>query len=589
MAGERSDFLRFTFMKKRTDSSPRRVSAGEGWLSRAYTRFYRYHYGVGIHTMRLWRRCMRRVWRLVSPLVARGLRVWRRFVWYPVRRMSRRFARMFAAFPGAYQEIRTAARQNGRAVLSCIGQLARRAVHRYRDELRILWGFCGPAVAAVVLVVTIVAWTGTDFCLSLEYRGQPLGLISGETSYAAATAMAQERVMNEDDSFSVESVPQMALKVQGRKTVMTDAQLCDAILRTAGDAISDATGLYVNGDFVGAMPSHGEMESVLDEIKDAYYDKNNKNQRAEFVQDVELVDGLFPTSTVSGGADLRNNLVRETVVKKTYTVQAGDTLSTIARKHDMTTSELRALNTAYANTDMVRIGDVLTVRRPQSFLQVKVIKTIEYTEQIDYQTQTIYNDKMYVTQSKVKTKGAEGSQTVKAEIMYVDGVESGRTILSRTVTKQPVTRVVERGTKKVTSQSGGTVVQGDGVTTGSMLWPVPSCHNMSRGYFRGHYALDIANGPVTVRNKPAVAADGGTVVYAGWYYDYGYYVKIRHSNGLYTTYAHLMSISVVKGQSVSRGQQVGRIGSTGNSTGPHLHFEVIKNGVRVNPLNYVRP
>ncbi|MBQ1950404.1 MAG: peptidoglycan DD-metalloendopeptidase family protein [Clostridia bacterium] len=581
--------MRFKFIKKNTVSSSRRGAAVEGWLSAICTAVYRYHYGVGIHTMRLMRRYMRRVWRLIAPLVLYLTRLWRRFVLLPARRMMRRFARMFAAFPGAYREIRAAARQNGRAVFACIGDLCRRAVRRYQDELRILWGFFGPVVAAVVLVVTIVAWTGTDFCLALEYRGQPLGLIASETSYAAASAMAQERVMNEDDSFSVESVPQMALKVQGRKTVMTDAQLCDAILRTAGDAISEATGLYVNGDFVGAMSARGELESVLDGIKDTYYDKSNKNQRAEFVQDVELVDGLFPTSTVSGASVLHNDLVRETVVKKTYTVQAGDTLSTIARKHDMTTSELRALNTAYANTDMVHIGDVLTVRRPQSFLQVKVIKTIEYTEQIDYQTQTIYNDKMYVTESKVKTKGREGSQVVKAEITYVDGVESGRAVLSRTVTKQPVTRVVERGTKKVTSQSGGTVVQGDGVTTGSMLWPVPSCHNMSRGYFRGHYALDIANGPVTVRNKPAVAADGGTVVYAGWYYDYGYYVKIRHSNGLYTTYAHLMSISVVKGQSVSRGQQVGRIGSTGNSTGPHLHFEVIKNGVRVNPLNYVRP
>ena len=580
--------MRFKFIKKNTVSSSRRGAAVERWLSAICTAVYRYHYGVGIHTMRLMRRYMRRVWRLIAPLVLYLTRLWRRFVLLPARRMMRRFARMFAAFPGAYREIRAAARQNGRAVFACIGDLCRRAVRRYQDELRILWGFFGPVVAAVVLVVTIVAWTGTDFCLALEYRGQPLGLIASETSYAAASAMAQERVMNEDDSFSVESVPQMALKVQGRKTVMTDAQLCDAILRTAGDAISEATG-YVNGDFVGAMSARGELESVLDGIKDTYYDKSNKNQRAEFVQDVELVDGLFPTSTVSGASVLHNDLVRETVVKKTYTVQAGDTLSTIARKHDMTTSELRALNTAYANTDMVHIGDVLTVRRPQSFLQVKVIKTIEYTEQIDYQTQTIYNDKMYVTESKVKTKGREGSQVVKAEITYVDGVESGRAVLSRTVTKQPVTRVVERGTKKVTSQSGGTVVQGDGVTTGSMLWPVPSCHNMSRGYFRGHYALDIANGPVTVRNKPAVAADGGTVVYAGWYYDYGYYVKIRHSNGLYTTYAHLMSISVVKGQSVSRGQQVGRIGSTGNSTGPHLHFEVIKNGVRVNPLNYVRP
>ena len=109
---------------------------------------------------------MRRVWRLIAPLVLYLTRLWRRFVLLPARRMMRRFARMFAAFPGAYREIRAAARQNGRAVFACIGDLCRRAVRRYQDELRILWGFFGPVVAAVVLVVTIVAWTGTDFCLA---------------------------------------------------------------------------------------------------------------------------------------------------------------------------------------------------------------------------------------------------------------------------------------------------------------------------------------------------------------------------------------------------------------------------------------
>ena len=94
-----------------------------------------------------------------------------------------------------------------------------------------------------------------------------------------------------------------------------------------------------------------------------------------------------------------------------------------------------------------------------------------------------------------------------------------------------------------------------------------------------------------VLGKPAVAADGGVVIQAatGWNGGYGNVVKIRHSNGLITVYAHLQTVKVVTGQSVSRGQTIGLIGNTGYSFGPHLHFEVIKNGVKVNPIYYVKP
>ena len=78
----------------------------------------------------------------------------------------------------------------------------------------------------------------------------------------------------------------------------------------------------------------------------------------------------------------------------------------------------------------------------------------------------------------------------------------------------------------------------------------------------------------------------GTVTFAGRSGAYGNVVKIRHSNGIVTLYAHMEDIDVSVGQRVSRGQQIGTVGNTGRSTGPHLHFEVIRNGVRVDPAPY---
>lgn len=549
---------------------------------------YRYHYGVGLQAMRL----IHRVGRWLAPRLQRVGRalygVWYRLLGERIARGWRRLGELFATVPLAWRELRVDGRGGFKSFVACLRRILKRNGREYREELLTLWRLTGPVLAAVALIITLQVWSNVQFSLTLTYAGQELGEIQSEQVYTAAASLANQRVMNVDNSFSVEAAPKLAVTVNRAET-LSEQELCDAILRTAGDSITEGSGLYVGGSFVGAMPSAEGLDALLDGIKSAYYDKNDPDQRAEFVQEVETVDGLFPKLAVTDERTLKDKLTDQAVVEKTYTVQAGDTLSGIAQKHDMTTAELRALNKAYASTDMVHIGDVLTIRRPESFLQVKVIKTIRYTEKIDYSTQYVNRSDWYVTKSQVKTKGQEGSQDIVAEVTYLDGVEQGRTVVSRTVTKEPVTKVVERGTKKVYSSGGTMIQQGDGVSHGSMLWPVPICHNMSRGYFRGHYAIDIANGPVTVRNKPCVAADGGTVVYAGWYYGYGNYVKIRHANGLETAYAHLNSISVVKGQQVSRGQQVGLIGNTGNSFGPHLHFEVIRNGVRVNPLNYVRP
>ncbi len=130
-----------------------------------------------------------------------------------------------------------------------------------------------------------------------------------------------------------------------------------------------------------------------------------------------------------------------------------------------------------------------------------------------------------------------------------------------------------------------------------MLWPAPG-RLTSRygnrkhpiyGDYRFHAGIDIGGG----LGARVSAADGGVVIFAGRASGYGTLVVISHGmvNGrdLSTAYAHMGSLSVREGQRVSRGQQVGVIGSEGNSTGPHLHFEVRVNGDPVDPLKYVSP
>jgi murein DD-endopeptidase MepM/ murein hydrolase activator NlpD len=145
--------------------------------------------------------------------------------------------------------------------------------------------------------------------------------------------------------------------------------------------------------------------------------------------------------------------------------------------------------------------------------------------------------------------------------------------LSSAVVKNHITRVMAKGTKQL-------------VGTGRFMWPVGGHISSMFGSRSGgyHKGLDIA----APMGSPVYAADSGTVSYAGWYYGYGKLVIIDHGNGYQTYYGHNGSLSVSVGQSVARGQKISAVGMTGQTTGPHCHFEVRLNGVARNPMIYLK-
>jgi LysM repeat protein len=126
---------------------------------------------------------------------------------------------------------------------------------------------------------------------------------------------------------------------------------------------------------------------------------------------------------------------------------------------------------------------------------------------------------------------------------------------------------------------------GGAIGTGSFIWPAGNHYLSGNDYWSGHLGIDIAAG----EGAPVFAADSGVVVFAGWALGgYGYMIMLDHGNGYQTLYAHLSNITVYCGASVGQGGTIGYAGSTGNSTGAHLHFEVRYQGGFVNPW-YVLP
>lgn len=181
---------------------------------------------------------------------------------------------------------------------------------------------------------------------------------------------------------------------------------------------------------------------------------------------------------------------------------------------------------------------------------------------------------------------AKQSQLEKAKQRLQSDSEAAQKIIDEEIAKQNALKA--QLSASLSKTGDGTVYSG-----GAFLWPTPSCT-----YITSHFAPQRVN-PVTGQLRPhtgtdigaqyganVIAAAGGTVKFAGWNGGYGNCVIIDHGGGRSTLYAHMSSIGVSNGQSVTAGQSVGKVGSTGNSTGPHLHFEILINGTAVNPMQY---
>jgi len=255
-------------------------------------------------------------------------------------------------------------------------------------------------------------------------------------------------------------------------------------------------------------------------------------------------------------------LVSDKVRDKTieYTVQEGDTVASIAQKFGVSEDTVRWQNDI--SKDKIKIGQTLEVL-PVTGISHKVNKgdtVYSIAKKYDTSPQALV-DFPYNTFSNDETFELAIGQVV----VVPDGV--------RPAAGPSIPRI-----RQITPDAGTVVA------SGSFVWPTGG--TISQRFVWYHKGIDIAN-----RAAPAVlAADAGKVVGAGWLdgYGYGNRVIIDHGNGYRTLYAHLSQVYVVNGQTVNRGAVIGKMGSTGRSTGVHLHFEVVLNGVYLNPLNVLR-
>lgn len=448
--------------------------------------------------------------------------------------------------------------------------------------LRTAVNYTLPVLGIFFLVNVIQSGTQLNYALALEQDGEVIAYVEDESVYTTAQRDLMSRIITTEDEAELNLQPTFTMAAVNPEDITTAAELTDELIQMSTADIQQAQGLYIDGEFYGAVTSAGLIEGVLDDTL-AQYASGVEGETLEFTKDIQLRDGLYPTASLADGEELTALLTSEVQSQRTYTVEQGDSPIMIANKNGLTYSEFKALNPGIEEECMV--GQETVIAQSEPFLGVRSTKTVTYDEEIPFETEVTKDSNKAKGYREVTQEGQKGQKSVTAKVVTVNGHEESREILSETVTAEAVTQKVVEGTKsEVTYRASYSApTYGSGQYSGSFIWPTSggyiSCYYGSGG----HKGIDIANS----YGKPVYASMAGKVVVAGWYYSYGKCVIIDHGNGVRTLYGHNSSLNVAVGQTVGQGEVIAQVGSTGYSTGNHVHFEVQINGRTQNPLNYL--
>ena len=429
------------------------------------------------------------------------------------------------------------------------------------------------------VAVGVIAFKGTyTRAYALNLNGQEVGVVSSLAERDAIVSNVETRasdILGEDYSLDPEKLS--ATPVYVAPSELSDAaQIEETLFEDVGATVM-AYGLRVDGVELGYAATEAELKALLDEAAAPYLTEDTVSY--EFVEDVQLYPVELPSNTQYDLESIREILAQFKVEQSTYVVKKGDTFNAIAYSLDMWPYELSVLNPDVI-VDKIWVDQELIIQEAVPYLSVQNFTEETYEQEVPSPVEYIETASLYVGETKVKEQGEDGLERVNAKVTYVNGVEVEREIITSETLKEPTTTYAYMGTtpRPVTASNGyfiwpvrGTITSNFG---GRTLW----------GSYDFHLGLDIA-----CRTGTGIkAADGGTVIKAGWSGSYGNLVAIRHDNGYVTYYAHNSSILVSVGQKVYQGQIIARAGMTGNASGPHCHFEVRINGTSVNPRNYLR-
>lgn len=438
----------------------------------------------------------------------------------------------------------------------------------------------GIAMASAILfssTLGVAVYQDSNRAYEVKVGKEVVGVVSKKSSIDRVVSSIEEEKSSEyQQEVELEQVLEVA-EVKAEKADLTQPEELKTKIEEKVAVLADAFDIAIDGDVVVSVNSEEEANQIVEALKSRNMEKYGTEHTVEarIIQSIVTQASKVDVSKMKSVEEAVEIIETGGIEIIEHEMKPGENFWSISKEYNTTSEEIEAANPDKDPTK-VRDGEIIKINTPKPYVTVELLEEIEVEEEILFETVYEMNSEMYEDTEEVKTEGVNGKAKKKVKKTSVDGKETSAEVLSEEVMLEPVSRVIVKGTKERPS----------GVGTGSFQTP-------TRGYISSrfgprwgtiHRGLDIA----APTGTPIVASDSGKVTYAGYNNGgYGYMVKVSHGNGFETLYAHASQLYVSVGDVVNAGDTLAAVGSTGNSTGPHLHFEVIKNGEKVNPENYL--
>ncbi len=427
-------------------------------------------------------------------------------------------------------------------------------------------GYILSLVIATLMVMSFAAFSNSYTIIgAVELNGEIVCQVSNQTE---AKEIIEELLIDKAKTWGLQNGLSTNLQVTQvtakQSNVLTGETLKQALAQDRYFDLSNALSVKLNGEILLYMLNQVEVEAVLNELMQPYQEEGAEVYLA---QNLETLTAKVSLDQISNRSQALKILTQGKKIPIDYTIKAGDTSYSLARSCELSLSEFASLNPGL-NLDRINVGQKIKLVCPGAWVDVLSVKTVEETQPINFEIEEVEDENLNYGQEKIVQEGKNGEKQIVNKVTKRNGVLESTEVVQETVTLEPQNQIVAVGSF---NSSGHLYRPCSGVITS----------NFGTRWGRLHAGTDFGGST----GDPIYAAAPGVVIKAGNFNDgYGNQILLDHGNGLVTRYAHLSAYDVQVSQKVKAGEAIGKLGSTGNSTGPHLHFETIVNGSPQNPL-----